>query len=40
MLLIRAQLNDKAYFRALKTRFSELSDWEKTAGNVGCVLLA
>jgi hypothetical protein len=29
MLLIRAQLNDKAYFRALKTRFSDLSDWEK-----------
>jgi hypothetical protein len=29
ILLIRARLNDKPYFRALKTRFSELSDWEK-----------
>lgn len=29
ILLMRARIGDKAYFRTLKTQFSELSDWEK-----------
>lgn len=29
LLLIRGRLADKGYFRALKTKFSELNDWER-----------
>ena len=30
-LLLRGRLNDRAYFREAKTRFADVSDWEKPA---------
>lgn len=39
-ILLRARLNDRAYFREAKTRFGDLSEWEKPAMMLGASCLA
>ena len=39
-LLLRGRLKDRAYFREAKTRFSDLSDWEKPAMMLAASCLA
>lgn len=39
-ILLHARLNDRAYFREAKTRFGELSEWEKPAIMLGASCLA
>lgn len=39
-ILIRARLQDRAFFRAAKTRFGDLSEWDKPAMMLGASCLA
>lgn len=39
-ILLRARLNDRAYFREAKTRYGDLSEWEKPAMMLGASCLA